>query len=367
MATKRLQGFLRDPLSEYAQHDLWRFTHLTTTGEVVKGSQSIRRIGADGSYDFLVRFGRVLIESKDRLSQRWVLHGEYTINSQTTATTIPALLLATTPTTPEIVQQLEALLNDAQDAANLAQQSAQEASDLAESFGTSASRDVVNSPTDVTSGKVATVGYGGIGRIISPIQQNYNAQLPSGMYVFSNIATPSPGPGTRTVFNLVGDGNAGGQIAFRAINNQVSVRSVNGESADPFVELYHTGNTTVDGNGFVKQASPIIKLYSDRIVKNGNFNAEFKRAGVGHYLISGTLGLSRSGWFIETPKDANGNIKVFIDYQDADGDITIKTYKPSYESGKAEAGEPSDIPSHRWIDIRLNEDAKINNESDGES
>ena len=110
MATKRLQGFLRDPLSEYAQHDLWRFTHLTTTGEVVKGSQSIRRIGADGSYDFLLRFGRVLIESKDRLSQRWVLHGEYTINSQTTATTIPALLLATTPVTSEIVQQLEALL-----------------------------------------------------------------------------------------------------------------------------------------------------------------------------------------------------------------------------------------------------------------
>ena len=116
MATKRLQGFLRDPLSEYAQHDLWRFTHLTTTGEVVKGSQSIRRIGADGSYDFLLRFGRVLIESKDRLSQRWVLHGEYTINSQTTATTIPALLLATTPVTPEIVQQLEALLADAESA-----------------------------------------------------------------------------------------------------------------------------------------------------------------------------------------------------------------------------------------------------------
>lgn len=112
MATKRLQGFLRDPLSEFAQHDLWRFTHLTTTGEVVKGSQSIRRIGADGSYDFLIRFGRVLIESKDRLSQRWVIHGEYTINAQTTATTIPALLLATTPVTPEIVQQLEALLAD---------------------------------------------------------------------------------------------------------------------------------------------------------------------------------------------------------------------------------------------------------------
>ena len=116
MATKRLQGFLRDPLSEYAQHDLWRFTHLTTTGEVVKGSQSIRRIGADGSYDFLLRFGRVLIESKGRLSQRWVLHGEYTINAQTTATTIPALLLAITPTTPEIVQQLEALLSDTESA-----------------------------------------------------------------------------------------------------------------------------------------------------------------------------------------------------------------------------------------------------------
>lgn len=109
-------------------------------------------------------------------------------------------------------------------------------------MGTAASRDIVASPTDVTAGKVVTVGYGGIGRIISPLQLDYNAQLPSGMYIFSNTATPSPGVGTRAVLNLVSADNTGVQIAGRAINNQISIRSVNGASADPFVDLYHTGN-----------------------------------------------------------------------------------------------------------------------------
>ncbi|WP_072669509.1 hypothetical protein [Vibrio injensis] len=116
------------------------------------------------------------------------------------------------------------------------------------------SGNVVNSPTDVTAGKVAIVGYGGIGRITSPIQSDYNIPLPSGMYSFSNVAAPSPGAGARTVLNLVNSNNSGVQIAGRAINNQISIRSVNGENADPFVDLYHTGNAVapVSAGGLVE-------------------------------------------------------------------------------------------------------------------
>ena len=116
MATKRFTGFLRNPLSEYANHDLWRFTHSTTTGEVPKGSSSIFKVDETGYYDITIQYGTVMIESKDRLSQRWINHGQYTISSATTVTTLPALLLATTPMTPELQQELEAILADAQDA-----------------------------------------------------------------------------------------------------------------------------------------------------------------------------------------------------------------------------------------------------------
>lgn len=117
----------------------------------------------------------------------------------------------------------------------------------------------------------------------------------------------------------------------------------------------HTGNTTVDANGFIKAASPIVKLHSDRIEKNDDFSADFERIGTGHYVIKNTLGFAQEGWYIETPKDANGNIKVFVDFEDNDGDITVKTYEPDYSTGRATAGTPADIPKGRWIDLRLHE------------
>lgn len=129
MATKTFSGYLKEPLSEYAQHDLWRFTHATTTGEVVKGSTSIFKVDETGYYDIEIQYGTVMIESKDRLSQRWINHGQYTISSTTTVTTLPALLLATTPMTPELQQELELILASAEEAAS----SANESKDLAKS------------------------------------------------------------------------------------------------------------------------------------------------------------------------------------------------------------------------------------------
>lgn len=121
------------------------------------------------------------------------------------------------------------------------------------------------------------------------------------------------------------------------------------------VKVRHTGNTTVDGNGFIKEASPIVKLHSDRIEKNGDFAADFEKIGTGHYVVKNTIGLAQEGWYIETPKDANGNVKVFVEYTDNDGDITVKTYEPDYSTGRAAAGVAVDIPVDRWVDIRLHE------------
>src|SRR5690606_34593026 len=63
---------------------------------------------------------------------------------------------------------------------------------------------------------------------------------------------------------------------------------------DP-VEIKHTGNTTVDSNGFLKNASPILKLHSDRVETEAG--GTFERLGTGHYRITGSNRLRLTdGW-----------------------------------------------------------------------
>ncbi|MBQ4773448.1 hypothetical protein F9U44_18260, partial [Pectobacterium versatile] len=60
------------------------------------------------------------------------------------------------------------------------------------------------------------------------------------------------------------------------------------------VDLYHTGNTTVDANGFLKVASPIVKLFgtgaSELNTESDGITTE--RIDQGVYRISGCLGLN---------------------------------------------------------------------------
>ena len=124
-----------------------------------------------------------------------------------------------------------------------------------------------------------------------------------------------------------------------------------------------TANTTVDGNGFVKAASPIVKLFADKIELNDEAqrqNVEFEKLGVGDYLIKGSSGFAQEGWYIETPKDANGNILFSMVYTTLEsGDISVKTYKKKFDletaSIVADLDNPVDITENRWIDLRLQE------------
>lgn len=120
-------------------------------------------------------------------------------------------------------------------------------------------------------------------------------------------------------------------------------------------------NTTVDSNGFIKQASPIVKLFSDKVDLNsesGKQRISLIVNGIGDYSIVETTGFAQDGWYIETPKDSNGNIKCFVEYEQiaqSDGtyNINVKTFEPDYSEGPAKAGVPKHIPEGRWIDIRL--------------
>lgn len=122
-----------------------------------------------------------------------------------------------------------------------------------------------------------------------------------------------------------------------------------------------TLNTTVDSNGFVKKASPVAQLFADRIAANKEALEQeptFEKVDVGHYLLKNTEGFSDDGWYIEMPKDANGNVLVAVQYQQLeDNTIEVKTFAKKFDEETGDIvpnlEKPRDIPIGRWIDIRL--------------
>lgn len=126
--------------------------------------------------------------------------------------------------------------------------------------------------------------------------------------------------------------------------------------------IYASGsNTTVDANGFIKSASPIVQLFADRIELNDEAKLQaitFEKLGTGDYLIKGSSGLAQSGWYVEQPKDANGNVFHAVVYDTLEnGDISVKTYEQKMDGVKivADLDKPVDVKENRFISIRLQE------------
>ncbi|MDM8400630.1 hypothetical protein M8M17_20360 [Acinetobacter baumannii] len=148
-------------------------------------------------------------------------------------------------------------------------------------------------------------------------------------------------------------------------NSEMYVRAINWNvnTFQPWRKILSSKNTTVDANGFIKSASPIVKLFADKIEPNDEAAEQplsFEKLDIGHYLLKGTSGFATEGWYIETPKDANGNILFAVIYQQLENkDIEIKTFKKKFDvesaSIIADLDNPVDISTGRWIDIRLQE------------
>uniref|UniRef100_UPI003CD0D001 phage tail fiber protein n=1 Tax=Hafnia alvei TaxID=569 RepID=UPI003CD0D001 len=135
--------------------------------------------------------------------------------------------------------------------------------------------------------------------------------------------------------------------------------------------LWCTRTTTVDSNGFIKKASPVIKIFSDGKFETNNESegAQVTREGVGVYRISNILGPhSDKAWGgidggFEIPKDRNGQRLIWLDYEvEADGSILVKTYHRTYPDAPAfarnikdgyEEGAPIDIPSDQFLSVRV--------------
>ena len=136
--------------------------------------------------------------------------------------------------------------------------------------------------------------------------------------------------------------------------------------------IYDTMNTTVDSNGFLKAASPIVKVFSDgRFETNEQSDGVLvERVSVGVYKISGVLGLNSEALWggvnggFEIPVDVNKQARIWLDYEiHADGSIVMKTYHRTHDSSPSFAtntidgfnnGDPIDIPSDAFVSVRVN-------------
>ena len=181
-----------------------------------------------------------------------------------------------------------------------------------------------------------------------------------GYYDASGAALPNT---INTSLMLAYSGDWVTQVVFSpgATNSAPKYRSYyNGNAWSGWSDFWTTANTTKDANGFIKGASPIVQLFADKIELNDEAAQQditFEKLGVGDYLIKGSTGFAQEGWYIETPKDANGNVLVVVIYEQLENnDISVKAY--DYMLNKKgrivpDLDTPLDIPESRWVDLRL--------------
>ncbi|MDE1479376.1 hypothetical protein KKJ01_14330 [Xenorhabdus bovienii] len=209
---------------------------------------------------------------------------------------------------------------------------------------------------------------------------------------FSDIPTNSTFfnyPGAIDGINVYGTGiKIGGsfsgydlvlQSAYNGWSSGLYYRVRNGDTKEwrPFRMLYDEANTTFDGNGFIKKASPIIQIYPDGTFTTNDESegATVTKLGLGHYKISGILGYNSDGAWgvhggISVPRDVNGNELVYVDDKVLpDGAIEIKVthrqnahmparlqnrrMKSVDEQTHYTDDEPCDLPAGTRLDVRV--------------
>ncbi|QCO57193.1 DUF2793 domain-containing protein (plasmid) [Pseudorhodobacter turbinis] len=217
---------------------------------------------------------------------------------------------------------------------------------------------ITETATDARAGRLLTVGNFGLGSVSLPIVADVDAvAIPSGTYGTDGTTTgtvPAGGPDGILHHTTLAAGTAT-QRWQSALSDTMYHRSYRSGAWTSWAKIYDATNTTVDSNGFIKAASPILRLHNDHIEDPVEpVPAVFTRVGKGHYTLSGVQELADQGWQIEVPQDENGNRLVFVQtsYDAQSQTLEVKTSTVVWKSGWA-AGKPVDIPQGRWIDLRF--------------
>lgn len=206
------------------------------------------------------------------------------------------------------------------------------------------------------TGNVMEVGAFGVGAQYSTTLKESDPAMPS--CIIAETSAPVGAITTGGIGLKVKNASTYGVMNVRW--NGVQFVFVDGGYVKSY-ELLHNQNTTTDSNGFIKGASPVAKLFANKIEPNGEALEQeptFEKVDVGHYLLKNTEGFSDDGWYIEMPKDANGNVLVAVQYQQLeDNTIEVKTFAKKFDEETGDIlpnlDKPRDIPVGRWIDIRL--------------
>ena len=238
-------------------------------------------------------------------------------------------------------------------------------------LGSAATLTATTSNIDAVPGRVLKVGDFGVGSIGGPAMTDMSLQRESGFYYTAapNTITNDTGnapSGYAHIINLsrTGNGSQSLQIGATAASNPIlKYRGMVGGAWGNWHDVLSTWNTIKDANGFIKAASPIVQLFTNKIELNEEAqqqNIEFEKVATGEYLIKGSTGFAQESWYVEMPKDANGNVLVAVVYEQLENkDISVKTYKKKFDletaSIVADLTQPVDIPEGRWIDLRLQE------------
>ncbi|MHA7847105.1 phage tail fiber protein [Serratia sp. D1N4] len=239
--------------------------------------------------------------------------------------------------------------------------------------------------------KPGDYGLGGTAGVIvnnpDDISKNQFFQFPT-----NSVNAPTSGPWGGIMGGY--DAQSRYQLAWvmgsTTVDLQTRVRSTAGAWSN-WCKLWHSGNTTVDANGFIKKASPIVKLFGtgECELNDQSQGVTTERISEGVYRVSGVLGFNGDGAWggagngTEIPVDDNKRPVIWIESKILpDGDIEIRTYHRTYDTGPYSTrnievmetdaidskgkvikdqkiyvpipdGEAIDIPAGRWIDLRV--------------
>ncbi|ENM1058453.1 hypothetical protein ACSIFQ_001559 [Enterobacter hormaechei] len=229
---------------------------------------------------------------------------------------------------------------------------------------------------DKTTGAVLQVGSFGLGAEAPTIPANDANQIVG----YNGFVSGAGAPGTNWV-NVYGP-----MLVMRRISAvaQVQVNAVGGlasryglvtdmtvNNAGAWCVHWHDRNTTVDSSGFIKRASPIVKLFSDGGYETNDESEGciVRRIETGQYLIEGCHGLNAEAIWggvdggFEIPSDRNKQPLVWLDYEvNADGSVLVKTYHrahpeaPTFARNELQGisdGDPVDIPRDQFVSVRV--------------
>lgn len=236
------------------------------------------------------------------------------------------------------------------------------------------------------------IGAYGLGADFRPSLTGYTLasdyRINGAFYANVSSMTDTFDGGNNHVLNVFGYSNRtyGFQIAFPFGVDKMAFRRIQNNGVGAWKEVWSTANTTVDSNGFLKKASPIVKLFGDGSseLNEESLGVTTERIGQGVYRVSGVLGFNGDGAWgghgngIEIPVDDNKRALIWVESKVLpDGDIEVRTYHRTYDTGPYSArnieamdsgdvdqknipifvempdGTPVDIPAGRFIDLRV--------------